>query len=491
MPITGNDCLKAGEFVKFLEKIGFHNLANEFDSQWNTQVEKQTGNEEEENGRGSSFAEENTILKAKIIPEKNLFKVISTKHFSMACVGDASDIYAHTEKRLAPSFLHGAGCGLDEFKTYFNEKVEMVSHSPYSREMPPSNLPLEAVMLPVFMEMGKAGLEPQNDFPVVKGSTIAGQYVVERLVDVGAFSRVVRCVGVKKGEPLCLKIVRNTKESFDQSLDEVKLLLLLNQKGNPDEHCFLRLHDFFYFREHLFLVTESLKENLYKYGEQNRRKDKEPYFTLPRLQAITKQLLTALRFLHAQKLMHCDLKPENVVFKSYKDCTVKLIDFGNCSFLTDSLSSYAQSRPYRSPEVILGCKYHTGIDIWSLGAILPELATGNILFSNDSIPSLLASISAVCGPIPSRLLHEGRNTPFFVSKHGAFYQKTRGQVLFYFPASEVDYSTAFGFEDPEYVSFVTQCLTIDPANRPSAEELSKHPFLHKDYGSCCCSWEEE
>lgn len=487
MPISGKDCLKAGEFVKFLESIGFHNLANEFDSQWNLQVEKQGNNEDEER---ASLVDREVVPAMKSTPKKLTLKSLDKKHLTVCFVGDPSDLYAHTEERVIPSFPHGAGYDVEKFAMFCTEGIEMVPYSPYTRQTLPSNLPLEKVMLPIFMEMEKAGLEPQRDFPVVKGSIIAGQYIVERRLDVGAFSRVVSCVEEKTKKPMCLKIIKNTKESFDQSIDEVKLLLLLQRKGDPDKHCILRLHDFFYFKEHLFLVTELLKENLYKFGESSRRKKEEPYFTLARLQAITRQLLTALRFLHDQKLMHGDLKPENVVFRSYNECTVKLIDFGNCGYITDSLSSYVQSRPYRSPEVILGCKYDTGIDIWSLGVMLPELATGKLLFNSDSIPALFASITAICGPLPTRLLHEGRNTLFFVSKHGAFYQKAEGKVLFHFPASQLNHSNIFGFDDPEYVNFVEKCLTLDPATRPTAEELSRHPFLDKDYGSCFCSWEE-
>lgn len=61
-------------------------------------------------------------------------------------------------------------------------------------------------------------------------------------------------------------------------------------------------------------------------------------------------------------------------------CEVKVIDLGSSCFITDHLSSYVQSRSYRAPEVILGLPYGQKIDIWSLGCILAELATGYVLF---------------------------------------------------------------------------------------------------------------
>ena len=71
---------------------------------------------------------------------------------------------------------------------------------------------------------------------------------------------------------------------------------------------------------------------------------------------------------------------------------VKVIDFGSSCFIHDHLSTYVQSRSYRAPEVILGCKYDYKVDMWSLGCILAELFTGNVLFQNDSIQSLLARV---------------------------------------------------------------------------------------------------
>ena len=49
-----------------------------------------------------------------------------------------------------------------------------------------------------------------------------------------------------------------------------------------------------------------------------------PYFTLPRIRAIAYQCLDALAFIHANHLIHCDLKPENVLIKSLSRCVVKV-----------------------------------------------------------------------------------------------------------------------------------------------------------------------
>ena len=164
-------------------------------------------------------------------------------------------------------------------------------------------------------------------------------------------------LALRTGRQVCVKVIKNSKDFFDQSLDEVQLLQYINGKINEEEgggaHV-LTMHDFFYFKEHLFLVCELLRDNLYEFSRFNRESGSEPYFTLPRLRRIARQCLDALVFVHGLDLIHCDLKPENILIKSYSRCEIKVIDFGSSCFTTDHLSSYVQSRSYRAPEVMLG-----------------------------------------------------------------------------------------------------------------------------------------
>lgn len=93
---------------------------------------------------------------------------------------------------------------------------------------------------------------------------------------------------------------------------------------------------------------------------------------------IAQQCLDALQYLHRLGIIHCDLKPENVLIKSYSRCEIKVIDLGSSCFHTDNLCLYVQSRSYRAPEVILGLPYDQRIDMWSLGCILAELCSGEV-----------------------------------------------------------------------------------------------------------------
>jgi serine/threonine protein kinase len=102
---------------------------------------------------------------------------------------------------------------------------------------------------------------------------------------------------------------------------------------------------------------------------------------------ITIQLMTALAFLKGLKIIHGDIKPENIVLKEYNktgtlfhDVGIKLIDFGTSIFKTDKHFDYLMSRYYRAPEIILGSRYDEKIDMWSAGCVLAEMYTGKPLF---------------------------------------------------------------------------------------------------------------
>jgi serine/threonine protein kinase len=135
------------------------------------------------------------------------------------------------------------------------------------------------------------------------------------------------------------------QDFFDMGLMEVKVLRLLNEHDPTDEMHVLRLLSFFYHKEHLFFVCELLRDNLYElYKYVSCSPPMQPYFTLPRVRSIAHQCLVSLAFIHSFGLVHCDLKPENIVIQSFSRCRVKVIDFGSSTFPKDPHSSYVQAR---------------------------------------------------------------------------------------------------------------------------------------------------
>ncbi|MBA0556210.1 hypothetical protein Golob_026328, partial [Gossypium lobatum] len=234
--------------------------------------------------------------------------------------------------------------------------------------------------------------------------------------------------------------------------------------------------------EHLLIVCELLKANLYEFHKFNRESGGEVYFTMPRLQSITIQCLEALQFLHGLGLIHCDLKPENILVKSYSRCEVKVIDLGSSCFETDHLCSYVQSRSYRAPEVILGLPYDKKIDIWSLGCILAELCTGNVLFQNDSPATLLARVIGIIGPIKQDMLAKGRDTyKYFTKNHMLYERNQETNRLEYLIPKKTSLRHRLPMGDQGFVDFVAHLLEVNPKKRPSAAEALKHPWLSYPY----------
>lgn len=277
--------------------------------------------------------------------------------------------------------------------------------------------------LRVVFERGKTGFEESKEFSIRMNSIVAARYQILEYLGSAAFSRAVQCLDLETNRMVCMKIIKNDKDFFDQSLDEIKLLKYINVNGEPDEHGVLRLHDYFYHKEHLIIITELLRDNLYEFSKFNRESGGPPYFTLGRIQKVTKQILRALEYVHSLRLIHCDLKPENILMKSYSRCEVKVIDFGSSCFVNDHLSSYVQSRSYRAPEVMLGLSYGQKVDLWSLGCIIAELWTGHVLFANNSVQSLLARVLGIIGEFPSHLMMRGRHVPQYFTQDGRLYQE--------------------------------------------------------------------
>ncbi|XP_044466100.1 uncharacterized protein LOC123196229 [Mangifera indica] len=340
----------------------------------------------------------------------------------------------------------------------------------------------ETFNLKIVHRKNRTGFEEDKNFHVVLNSVIAGRYHVTEYLGSAAFSKAIQAHDLHTGMDVCVKIIKNNKDFFDQSLDEIKLLKYVNKHDPADKYHLLRLYDYFYYREHLLIVCELLKANLYEFHKFNRESGGEVYFTMPRLQSITIQCLEALQFLHGLGLIHCDLKPENILVKSYSRCEVKVIDLGSSCFETDHLCSYVQSRSYRAPEVILGLPYDKKIDIWSLGCILAELCTGNVLFQNDSPATLLARVIGIIGPIEQIMLAKGRDTYKYFSKNHMLYERNQEtNRLEYLIPKKTSLQHRLPMGDQGFIDFVAHLLEVNPKKRPSASEALKHPWLSYPY----------
>lgn len=172
--------------------------------------------------------------------------------------------------------------------------------------------------------------------------------ILERLGH-GSFGQVLKCQKGAGSYPIALKIIKNKPAYFHQALVEVRILQMLNQEFDPDdEHRMVRMLDFFVYRKHLCIAFELLSVNLYDVLKQNNFRG----VSMALIRVLTEQLLKAMRCLRRANVIHCDLKPENVLLSDMQHTKIKLIDFGSACFENHTVYSYIQSRFYRSPEVL-------------------------------------------------------------------------------------------------------------------------------------------
>ena len=356
-----------------------------------------------------------------------------------------------------------------------------------------NNVILDSFDLKVIVNREKIGFEQEKELKFKKDELIAGRYSYEKELGDAAFSTAIQCFDIKEKRLVCIKIIKNNKDYFDQSIDEIKLLRYINANGDPDEKCFLRIYDYFYYKEHLMIVSELLKDNLYDFYKYLTDNNNTEYFTVERIQKLTKQILICLDFIHDLKIIHCDLKPENILMKSITDATCKVIDFGSSCFVHDHLSAYIQSRSYRAPEVILGCRYDYKIDMWSLGCILAEIYTGNVLFQNDSIQSMLARIIGICGPFPNWMYEKGKLVNDFFTKEKLLYMEPnatdnnesmnqtspqeKGKKVHILVPKKSSLRKRIRTNNEQFFNFLSGLLKIDPNDRLSAKEALNHPFI--------------
>ncbi|KAH8062129.1 protein kinase [Aureococcus anophagefferens] len=122
-------------------------------------------------------------------------------------------------------------------------------------------------------------------------------------------------------------------------------------------------------------------------------------------------ILSALVCLDDAKIVHCDVKPENILLSPRPGddgaSVVKLIDFGSACVEGRSTQTYVQSRFYRAPEVLVGAPYDGAIDVWSAACVVAELMLGLPVFPGVSAHNQITRIVEMLGTFPDALLERG------------------------------------------------------------------------------------
>uniref|UniRef100_A0A8C4ID93 Protein kinase domain-containing protein n=1 Tax=Dicentrarchus labrax TaxID=13489 RepID=A0A8C4ID93_DICLA len=198
----------------------------------------------------------------------------------------------------------------------------------------------------------------------------------------GGFGFVTKCHNLVTDEMEAIKVNKNLPSVFHQARAEIAILKRL-QCLDPDTCNIVKWNGYFFDRDHICLNFELLDQSLYSYmvGRDFRG------LSMAELRPILFQLATTLSHLRSMDIVHADLKPDNVMLVDSKKqpLKVKLIDFG----LARPVSAVepgvcVQTTWYRAPEVMLHLPFDEAIDVWSLGLVAAELATGSPLYPGDT-----------------------------------------------------------------------------------------------------------
>lgn len=299
------------------------------------------------------------------------------------------------------------------------------------------------------------------------------RYEILNLLGKGTFGQVCQCYDHKEKEFVSIKIVKNTKNSAVQAQTEIKILKLIAETASSDYHI-VQYKNSFCFRSHVCIVTELLGKNLYEVQKSYNFCS----FSQSLLKNYTRQILSGLSLLSALKVIHCDLKLENILVSSNDKEIITIIDFGSSCLINEKIYSYIQSRFYRAPEIILGISYTASIDMWSLGCILAELELGQPLFPANCEVELLQMMMQVKGLVPAEMLAQAiKKAKFF--NQGEMLPSKSGKILKPMTKSLSDY-----FKGKEvFGDFIERCLEWDPSKRLKPDEALLHPWLESEKSS--------
>uniref|UniRef100_A0A453JEK0 non-specific serine/threonine protein kinase n=1 Tax=Aegilops tauschii subsp. strangulata TaxID=200361 RepID=A0A453JEK0_AEGTS len=253
--------------------------------------------------------------------------------------------------------------------------------------------------------------DPEGYYTHRFGELLDGRYEITAAHGKGVFSTVVRAKDLKAGKDdpdvVAIKIIRKNETMYKAGKQEVSILEKLASADREDRRHCVRFISSFMYRNHLCLVFESLNMNL---REVLKKFGRNIGLKLTAVRAYSKQLFIALKHLKNCKVLHCDIKPDNMLVNDAKN-VLKLCDFGNAMLAgMNEVTPYLVSRFYRAPEIILGLPYDHPLDIWSVGCCLYELSTGKVLFPGATNNDMLRLHMELKGPFPKKMLRKGAFT---------------------------------------------------------------------------------
>ena len=276
----------------------------------------------------------------------------------------------------------------------------------------------------------------------------------------GTYGVVYKAKDQKGQEIYALKKIRLQAEEEGIPSTAIREISLLKELNHIN---IVKLYDVMHTPKKLTLVFEYCEQELKKVIDASNGKGLDKKL----VKSYLYQLLKGIEFIHKHKVLHRDLKPQNLLMNNG---ILKIADFGLARGYGIPVKNYTHEVVtlwYRPPDVLLGSKtYGTTVDIWSIGCIFAEMVTGKPLFMGKSESDQLKKIFKIRGTPSDNYASSLKE----LSEWGV------GENVFE-PWPEDDIKKYVPNLDPEGVDLLLKFLQIEPEKRISAEEALKHPFF--------------
>jgi len=277
----------------------------------------------------------------------------------------------------------------------------------------------------------------------------------------GTYGKVYKARSQRTGHLCAMKKMKLDAEEEGVPSTAIREIALLKELSHENV---VKLLDVFCSTNKLVLVFEYVENDLKKYMRSlGRQLD-------PRtIKNFSYQLLRGIEFCHMNRILHRDLKPQNLLI-SNRDLCLKIADFGLARAYSVPVPKYTHEVVtvwYRAPEILLGSVlYSIPVDLWSVGCVIGEMATGMPLFAGDSEIDTIFKVFQKLGtpsteqwPGLSDLPEFKANFPKWPARGWANIRNTLAQV------------------GPDGIDLLERLMQYDPTMRLSARRALQHQYL--------------
>ncbi|CAN0431425.1 unnamed protein product [Lampetra fluviatilis] len=312
--------------------------------------------------------------------------------------------------------------------------------------------------------------DQERNYILFRHEHLRYRYEVLKKIGEGGQGQVIQCLDHKRNILVAIKILVSPSSSKQETYQkmELQIALELQDEGSDEDFNVIKVLNIFHFRGHYCIVMELLKESLHEVIRNAglRRLD------MAMVKTYTRGILKFLRHINSRKIVHADIKPENVLVKDTVTGTVRITDFGTSFFVESQPMNVGGTLEYLAPELLLGYSLTCGVDMWALGCTVAELATGRELFRSNSHEDHLPRCIEILGMPPRYMVNGAPDRTQFFDHRGKMFCPGKKRVPGSFPLHRVLKSN-----DPEFVEFISSCLRWDPNCRMTPAQALAHNWL--------------